>query len=67
MSNYERWRQRKVRICRSVHECALCGQDLTYGRDYHDGGYGRRAHVECVKALAPHDGSPVVPKKGIPF
>lgn len=39
-----------VRTCRTLCQCQLCGKDITYGNSYHDGGYGRRAHVLCVKA-----------------
>lgn len=38
----------RVRQCTTVHGCALCDRDIMRGDRYHDGGYGRRAHVSCV-------------------
>lgn len=37
----------KLRTCRWLHECAHCGQNITDGQLYYDGGYGRRTHEEC--------------------
>jgi hypothetical protein len=37
-----------VRECRSLHFCCICGKDITLGQLYHDGGYGRRCHVDCA-------------------
>lgn len=37
-----------VRVCRSLHFCQKCAQSITLGQEYHDGGYGRRAHVKCA-------------------
>ena len=37
-----------VRTCQSLHCCDVCGESITLGQEYRDGGYGRRAHVACV-------------------
>ncbi len=37
-----------IRTCRWLNECALCGKAITDGQKYRDGGYGRRAHIECA-------------------
>ena len=37
-----------TRICRTLHGCRECGENIEYGDEYFDGGYGRRAHVKCV-------------------
>jgi len=42
------WEKYKIRRCRTLHECRVCGDTIVDGEEYHDGGYGRRAHVECV-------------------
>ena len=42
------WTKYKVRTCLSLHHCEICQHDIVVGQSYHDGGYGRRAHVECV-------------------
>jgi hypothetical protein len=41
----------KKRICRYVHHCAICKKDIVAGEEYYDGGYSRRAHVECAKMV----------------
>lgn len=46
----ERLRAYRVRTCNSMHECCLCESTITLGQRYHDGGYGKRAHVECCAA-----------------
>lgn len=38
-----------LRTCLYLNHCALCDGDITDGQRYYDGGYGRRAHVECVE------------------
>lgn len=38
-----------IRTCRSLHHCCICGNDITLGQRYHDGGYGRRGHVACAE------------------
>lgn len=43
----------RVRRCLSMHDCVLCDAGIKLGQDYHDGGDGRRAHVECVKGALP--------------
>ncbi len=45
-----RLRTYPVRTCYSLHYCELCRRNITYGEAYHDGGYGRRAHVSCVRS-----------------
>lgn len=42
------WLRRKLRCCYSLHECQLCGQPIKLGEYYRDGGYGRRAHNDCI-------------------
>jgi len=36
------------RTCRTMHECCICHENIQYGYEYYDGGYGNRAHVSCV-------------------
>lgn len=38
-----------IRKCRTLHHCEWCGKSIVDGELYHDGGYGKRAHVMCVK------------------
>lgn len=38
----------KLRKCHSLHHCEICDEDITHGEQYHDGGYGKRAHKDCV-------------------
>ncbi len=45
------WMSYRERTCYSLHECALCGSLIRLGERYKDGGYGRRAHDDCVKGL----------------
>lgn len=40
----------KIRRCYTMHACALCDRNVADGQLYHDGGYGKRAHTECVDA-----------------
>lgn len=42
------WSEYPLRTCQSLHHCNLCSKDITYGQEYRDGGYGRRAHAFCV-------------------
>jgi hypothetical protein len=42
-----------VRKCQSLHCCDVCGESITLGQEYRDGGYGRRAHVGCVDSSPP--------------
>lgn len=37
-----------LRTCQSLHECCVCGEDITLGQRYRDGGYRRRAHESCA-------------------
>jgi len=36
-----------LRICRTLHHCAICYETIVIGEVYLDGGYGRRAHKSC--------------------
>ena len=42
------WKKYKIRTCRTLHECAICGTGIYVGDPYFDGGYGKRAHKLCV-------------------
>lgn len=42
------WSKYPVRMCRTLHECAICSGKILCGQEYHDGGYGKRAHTTCV-------------------
>lgn len=42
------WQDYPIRRCITMHGCALCGEVITMGDQYRDGGYGRRAHLRCV-------------------
>lgn len=44
----ESLKKKPLRKCLTLHECCLCNQAIAQGQLYHDGGYGRRAHVKCV-------------------
>lgn len=37
-----------IRVCRYSHECDVCEEKIAMGEKYYDGGYGRRAHWDCV-------------------
>ena len=41
-----------IRVCNSMHVCCFCKRTIDLGQSYHDGGYSRRAHVECVNRAA---------------
>ena len=43
--NYAKYR---IRTCYYMHECAVCEEDIRAGQRYHDGGYSRRAHLDCA-------------------
>jgi len=52
-ANHEiNWGKYPVRVCHSLHECRVCGGDITlkqlYFDGYYEGGYGTRAHTTCV-------------------
>jgi len=47
----ETWRAYPVRQCRTMHTCRLCRRRIDDGGFYYDGGYGKRAHVGCVRDL----------------
>lgn len=38
-----------LRTCRYMDSCVLCLDKISSGQQYYDGGYGRRAHRECVE------------------
>ena len=44
-------RTKPVRTCYSQHKCCLCKKLIKNGEQYHDGGYGRRAHTKCCEYL----------------
>ena len=44
----DRLSQKIQRTCRYLNHCRLCDKPITFGQRYHDGGFGNRAHVECV-------------------
>ena len=37
-----------VRTCKTMVHCCCCGESITLGEQYHDGGYWRRAHLRCA-------------------
>ncbi len=37
------------RQCGSFHRCCVCLRDIVHGEQYYDGGWPRRAHVECAE------------------
>lgn len=43
--------RKPIRICRSLHFCQICANDIKHGEKYHDGGYHKRAHVDCINHL----------------
>lgn len=46
-----------IRTCRTLHECYICRKDIVLGQMYFDGGYGRRAHVDCTNSGHDSDGA----------
>ena len=40
--------RKPIRTCLTMHSCCICDVTIALGQEYHDGGYGRRAHVACV-------------------
>ena len=66
-----------VRTCYTMHDCCLCPVIIVSGRKYHDGGYGKRAHIECVqsaletirlkKELSDEEGGPVMDTPGYAY
>lgn len=45
----------KLRTCRTMHHCQICGVPIYCGEQYYDGGYSLRAHKKCADALISHD------------
>lgn len=41
-----------LRTCRWGERCLICLGRIEAGADYHDGGYGRRAHLSCARDVA---------------
>ncbi len=41
-------KKKPLRVCQTLHECCLCTHQIKLGEHYYDGGYGRRAHLDCV-------------------
>ena len=54
------WGKYRIRTCRSMHECQLCGNTINMRQRYHDGGGARRAHVACVNAMEPSDAGNII-------
>lgn len=44
----ERLRNKRIRVCQTLHDCCLCGLPIRHGDIYYDGGYGKRAHDTCL-------------------
>ena len=44
------WESYPVRHCRTLHTCRVCRERITIGDKYYDGGYKRRAHVDCARS-----------------
>ena len=42
------YRKYPVRMCMTCHHCEICKRSIVIGETYYDGGYSRRAHVNCV-------------------
>lgn len=42
------WGKYPLRTCRYFDKCELCGEQINAGQQYRDGGFGRRAHVQCA-------------------
>jgi hypothetical protein len=51
---------KSVQMCKPFEslECRICLQTIQWGQHYHDGGYGKRAHVYCVKEVCERDNRP---------
>jgi len=45
---FEEWDKYPVRVCLYSHECRICKGPIVASEKYYDGGYSRRAHVDCV-------------------
>jgi hypothetical protein len=43
--NYEKY---PIRTCRTMHLCCICKNNIMNSQKYYDGGYHRRAHLNCV-------------------
>lgn len=37
-----------LRSCYTLHQCFICGFNISYGESYYDQGINRRAHEACV-------------------
>ncbi len=44
----EQYGKYPLRVCKSLHTCEVCEESITLGEEYYDGGYGKRAHEECI-------------------
>jgi hypothetical protein len=42
-----------IRKCHTMHECCVCRLTIHLDDHYYDGGYGRRAHVNCLANTPP--------------
>ena len=47
---------KKIRTCTTLHHCELCNQVIMAGERYHDGGYGRRIHAQCMVKYCMEEG-----------
>lgn len=52
------FRAYRLRTCRYMNECAICGETIACGERYYDGGYGRRAHEKCVAGVTGQERKP---------
>ncbi len=48
--------RKPIRVCHTLHHCELCNQPIKAGEQYHDGGYGMRAHEVCVRKMLEQTG-----------
>ncbi len=52
----KKWTEYPKRMCRWLNECSLCDRHIKSGEIYYDGGFGRRAHENCVRIVAMLEG-----------
>jgi hypothetical protein len=51
--NYTKY---KLRKCKSLHDCNICGNRIKYNEYYFDGGYGKRVHKYCAEKEKSNEG-----------
>ena len=44
------WKKYPKRRCQTMHVCQICKKPIHTLEKYYDGGYGKRAHIQCVGA-----------------